>query len=724
MPGTRNWCLVVSMVVVLLIDQVGRSQHVTQDVGAPAPAAQTVMARWDVLLNESGMDPIDQVPRQAIDTKSVLYHASMYSDAAALRAAILTAKSTGGLEGAGRDMAVSQNPGGGGNTQLWMNRSLYFNFYDGTNDHPQLNGNGNGQETLTLAADGKVHANLDYKEMYIRFVEAQQRNELAIKEKPAILFDGDVSPGQALGMMASFKGSAGQMYYHLIVWEAIGIEQRYAEYIQHIQASDVWCNTGPDGIRAAADVAAVWASGAKHDPSQVSPKWERKLEDGKTLRLIGLTRTDKWWFCWWDADGQPVTSTSNAWIDSQQNSPHVFFNVECHGDAEEWKRQTPTNNPGPNRQNQNTGEYQSINMFPAEGNKAIVGVPVGQWEQIGQIPRTGGQIKIGADTWRLRRAQGNGEYFYVDFQRVRVRGQNQPQENDIIALSAVADDNTELDPQYISQLTTHGYGDGSPNFQGMDVKKVKLFHVWRRKRQWITFEDVPAEPITEPPDKASPETLAAAFAAKQQRDQQAQVEEAKRSLDAVKQARAEWEAIPADPTTAKGALRALFKAAKDGDVAAVRKRFIAKQPDAGPMLDLTAQMLADSQSLWAMAVAHFGEAEIAGLSQSQNGMPLMMNFEDQLVRQPWQPTPDGGLQQNDVVVTKGEDGEYYLDISKSLEHTPGEMGVELIFRPMIARAQRMKKLLNDNPAMTPQQFREAISQPAPVTTAPATTNPA
>ena len=56
-------------------------------------------------------------------------------------------------------------------------------------------------------------------------------------------------------------------------------------------------------------------------------------------------------------------------------------------------------------QNQNTGEYQTQQMFPVQGNKAIIGVPVGDWEQVGQIPRAGGLVKIGNDSWRLRRPQ-------------------------------------------------------------------------------------------------------------------------------------------------------------------------------------------------------------------------------------------------------------------------------------------------------------------------------
>src|SRR5579863_6242861 len=69
------------------------------------------LARWDVMLNDIGLDAIKQNPGQPAKAEGSTYQATMY-DASALRAAIAQAKATSGQTGAG-NLAMAQQIGDG-----------------------------------------------------------------------------------------------------------------------------------------------------------------------------------------------------------------------------------------------------------------------------------------------------------------------------------------------------------------------------------------------------------------------------------------------------------------------------------------------------------------------------------------------------------------------------------------------------------------------------------
>ncbi len=106
-------------------------------------------------------------------------------------------------------------------------------------------------------------------------------------------------------------------------------------------------------------------------------------------------------------------------------------------------------------------------------------------------------------------------------------------------------------------------------------------------------------------------------------------------------------------------------------------------------------------------------------------MPGLMDMEMQMVEIPWQPAPDGGLTADMVAVTKGADGKYCLDLSAIAEKTNGLTGASMMVM-LLGRVQSMEyvnQLLKDNPALTFEQLRTALTEPVP-TTQQATTHPA
>ncbi len=512
------------------------------------PGVMTVL-RWDVLLNDDGMVLIDQLQRDAVETTSTLYHASI-CDAAALHSAIVNAKSVGGMEGSNQNMGMSYSQGG----QMFMNQSFYFGYYGGQNQKIRLQGNGNGNESLEATADDRVHLKLDYGQISLRIYDMIARKQAPReKEKPSIIYDGTLPAGQSLMFIGTLHNGA-TPYYHIIAWEALKIDQRYQQNFQMVRSGDIWCALGPEAIKADADIAAVWAAGAKHPIADVPPKWEQKLEDGKTLKLTAVTRTDKYLFCSWDGDGQPVPT--NSWVSIESvTEPTVYCTVLVNGVEAEWKKQSPTGKPLRNNGEQ-TGNFEISGTFTAIDGKVKVGIPVGDWQKVGEI-KSGGSIKIDAKTYRMRppQAQGNSQ-FYVQFYPSNGSGADT---GDLITLTAVGQDGTELDPSSLSQLMGEGYGMPLPEFEGMALAQVKSYNVWKRKRQWVTLEGFAIDPAVPPPAHVDSASLARLQSAAVQQQAQVQAEAAVKETEAMAARRKEWDAIPIDPTTPKGALRACSK---------------------------------------------------------------------------------------------------------------------------------------------------------------------
>jgi hypothetical protein len=480
----------------------------------------------------------------------------------------------------------------------------------------------------------------------------------------------------------------------------------------------------PQGIRNASDIALVWAAGAKHPDSVVAPKWEQKLEDGKTVRLIGITRTDKWLYCWWDADGLPVAT--NGWVQLgkyYQNQP-VWFSAQVNGSADEWKMQFPSGHPDANRGNPTGPFTTSMATVVDQAGQATIGVPVGPWQQVGEIKK-GGSIKVDGTTYILPNVQDNGgNFMYAQFysqQRNRV-------DDETVTLSAVGLDGTEIDTNYVPMITGKNYGVPQPNFQGMTLANLKLFHVWKRKIQWVTFTGFATEPTTPPKDQVTPAEVTAAVGAQQNQQQQIQNQSIAQQMASLKDKRKEWDAIPADPTTPKGALRALFQSAANGDMQGVRARMKSSNPNDGPLLDLTARFITATQSARAASIARFGEDKVQELqliSVGGNEMPGLMDLESEMIAMPWQPAPDGGLSAGPVVITKGDDGKFYLDVTQSFDQAQGVQSVAMRVM-LLGRAQSHGANQSTAERQSLINVRSASSrpdQPAPPATQPATTHP-
>jgi hypothetical protein len=296
-------------------------------------------------------------------------------------------------------------------------------------------------------------------------------------------------------------------------------------------------------------------------------------------------------------------------------------------------------------------------------------------------------------------------------------------QGNLVTLSAVGLDGTEVDPSYLPTITGKNFGVSPPNFQGFSLKNLKTFRVWRRKQQWVTFSGLATQPLTLPKDHVTAAELSAAVDLQNKSQQQAQVQVAQQQLETMQAKRKEWDAIPADPKTPKGALRALFEAADKGDLHGVRARMKSKQAGADQLLDVTAHLITAMQSARHLAVQRFGEANVESL-QSVNssglGMPAMIDLEGFMMVQPWQPRSDGGLEVSNIAITKGDNGEFFVDMRETDQASLIQKAAAMTMAiGMATRMDQLNQLMKDNPSLTFDQLRKAIVEPA---TQPTTQN--
>ena len=307
------------------------------------------VCRWDVIINESGFESLDAVDTKTIDTKSAVYQGAIYK-ADDLRG-FINATAAGGLESTNQMMANTQN---GGNGIYYMPQQLYFNYYRGQASHLGLQGNPEGNENYSTGDAGHIHVVLDYTSFNSQVYEAAangngSRTTTAFDKKAMISYDGQLAPGDALVFSATITTKAGASFRHLIVWEAFKSNQRYQQSFQMVDDPQRWCQLGPQGIRNAVDVASVWAAQAKPETPEAAAKWEQKLEDGKVVHLKGITRTDKWLFCWWNGDGLPVALNNWVQINRYNKDTPVWFAAEVTGSPlMSGKNSLPTGHPSDN----------------------------------------------------------------------------------------------------------------------------------------------------------------------------------------------------------------------------------------------------------------------------------------------------------------------------------------------------------------------------------------
>ena len=673
----------------------------TTEASTQPELRQTVqLAQWDVLLNDNGLNVIEQLQSTPVQTGSKVYDAIVFN-AAALRGAVDQARKAGGVDAVAMWLNFAQVRGGPQIPDDLV--PLNFNYPPGGENNVEVQGGGDGTGQMKVVGDDQVHLKLNYRKVRIQFIDRQTGTVGPESSGQSILYDGPLGAGESLAFIGSFTTPSQTPCHHLVVWEAFKTTQWQLFVPGPLLDNDVdwWCQNGPEGRLKVKNQAVLWAAAAKHEASQVLPAFEKKLEDGKIVAAIGMCRRDQWPYCWWDAQGQAV---DEPWALMSTYSPQQPFWVALtlSGPEQAWTPNTPTGHPSDNRGGDlpGHGPHQILASFPVDQpSRFEVGIPVGPWQKVGQI-RDGDSIVVDGRTYRLGgtfQARDNG--FGVEF-----FGRNGSE--NLVTITAVLQDGTEVDPATYSlrQIATDRRSDPAPTFDRVPLSKVKSFHVWKRKRQWVTFSGFAAQPVKPPTADVSAAQLAAAVEAMQKRYSEGMTMWVWSTFHRLKR----FEALAADPKTPMGAVRAMLEAGEKGDIAAVRHRLICNQDDPHNLVDLVARWIIASMSFQAEAVARFGQDAVI-----KNETLLSVNWCERSFAIPdWVSEPDGGLQERgdwEMAIVKRSDGEYYVDMSKFLTQLVSDRPDLL---KTIHEVQQAAQSLKENPAMTLGQLDAAMTQPA------------
>jgi hypothetical protein len=674
------------MVVLTASARAADSSAATQPTSRPAAVLQVV--RWDILLRDAGDDLVKQLDNQFVQTKSQFYEATVY-DAASLRGTIAEGTATGGLADSSQSLNFTQNTLARSDSQM---QGFWFNGAGGRDINVGYNGNGNGSQEMIDQGNDQVSLKLNLSGIHLNVYEQNRSGDQTPPPDASILFDGTLKVGQALVFENGYVGGSGETYHHLMVWEVFKAEPWQMRYFSLIGDSLWWCQNGPEAVMKMADVAEVWAAHAAHDAAIIPDGFEKKLEDGKTIDLAGVGRMDTYPFCWWDGTGNAINRQPYPQMQRYRiESPH-FASIEVHSDEAGWKLQTPL---GTSEGDQRPGKYLAQDTFDIdEQGKVSVGVPVGPWKMLGET-NPGDTKQVNNVEYRFRFAGQDGDDVYCRFYA-------QQDVTDCVTLTAVLKDGSELDPAYLDQNIDRNWGGNGAQFRNIKIEQIKTYHLWVRKRQWVTFENLPGAPIRTPDMNPSAAQVLDAIGKIEPRNSAPRVE---RATMATAEQRKKWSEIPADPTTPMGALRVLINAAKAGDVQGLERRMIADPSQPQSTADTMALLWADSSSLRAKAIERFGEKAIDELTAK---IGVLEDTEASLMTIPWQKRPDGGLTfQGGLSVVKGPDGGFYMQY-----HWPAHQTSD-IDRYMKTRIQMYQSLLDylkNNPTCSLQDFQQAVQK--------------
>jgi hypothetical protein len=704
MPKSRFNASFAAALLLLILGAQTSADPTTQPTTQPSP--RILIVRWSLLLNETGLDAVKQLDSQPVKSDSKIYDAAIYS-AEALRGAIAQAKDSSGLEAGSPDVAFALPFPGGLNLQ----RALQIQSWQDRDTRVSFGGFANGNESWSDAPQNQIHGKLRYQTIHVDLTESDNRGQPTPPIDGSISFDGNLSAGQALVYVAPINAASGNIYDHLIVWEAFTGEPWQVAYLQSIQDSVWWCQNGPDQAIDLVNNAAVWAARATHDADSAPDAYQQKLEDGKIVAVAAICNLEKWPLCFWDGAGQPVYEPNQIDLNPFNISDPSQAWVTLHGDKSEWKASSPL---GKSQQANQTSPYTYSDTFDVDPTgQVVIGISTGPWSEIGEV-KPSGSILINGTKYRLRRLESMGEtgiYTLFNSNRGAIFGDAS------VALTAVLKDGTEVDAdQAPAALIGLNWGTDSPSFQSITKDQIKTFHVWTRKRAWITIANVPDQPADEPKADATQADADAAQANLESRFPAAKHDFGGPPAAAIPtptptatpEQLAAWFAILPEPHSPLGAMRALVIAAKKGDTDGVRQRLYVAPGIDPKILDLVARQMVAMDSLVVDEIARFGADNVKKLRQADPTLNTA-DPDSRLAATTWLPQSDGGLRgTNAVLIVKGSDGQFYLDVGQYLHQQTDLAPIVKMMETRIQKDQMLDQYLKQNPSATFDQYSAEV----------------
>jgi RNA polymerase sigma factor (sigma-70 family) len=271
-----------------------------------------VMARFDVLLDADAIGPIRDATPMPILMSGNFFDARRGSAGAVLNAVRLASRSAR-LRGGSSDMI---------HQRLVSNRRA---------DLPFMNTLGNvyvdtlliddQRFTVSLGSSGSDSVRQVPRGFELKLTDAtfntflqeysREPREMRDEKSEPINLTATLNPGEAVLLLHDYRPMRGRHFFSATVWHVYRATEAQYQRTRRIRLAQEWVNVGPHGTRQLSDRAIAWG-GEPITTAAVDPRWTRKLSNGATVRLMASGRPERWLFCWWDGNGNPI---GNDWTE-------------------------------------------------------------------------------------------------------------------------------------------------------------------------------------------------------------------------------------------------------------------------------------------------------------------------------------------------------------------------------------------------------------------------
>ncbi len=416
-----------------------------------------------------------------------------------------------------------------------------------------------------------------------------------------------LSPGESLCFLRDAGGPAGQPLSHLLVWQSFKALPDQADRIRSIRTAATLIAAGPAGARGIADRYLQWSHDAKSADSLVPAKFSHTFPNGASVRLLAIGHPRDVPFCWWSADGTPV---SGDWT-GLDISPEV-----SRAFVLQWS--APLTAQPPAYSNWYTNGAAATRYYlaahgdfahplPDNASSIDIGISAGPWKEIGTMPPID-LFQQGDVTVEVKKIMpifdGKGAMPVVHFKS--------PLDTDIRILVVdsagkryFGNHDTDVDADWpgihFALPPKDQWQHLSPN---VNIAPDKIDHliVERRHIDWTRFEDFADQPATAVPDQANSARITEIRA---QITRQAADEHAAQAAKHRDEVQKRFHA--ADPSTPVGTMAAIILRARAGDLPGTRALFLTANPDEAAVADQAARFLVAHESLRIAAEKRFGE---------------------------------------------------------------------------------------------------------------------
>jgi hypothetical protein len=504
-PASKKGCLMrrqlsAALIALFFVSRaLADAGPTTQPAPTPDPeelnhTGAIIVARWDAIIDDKTAAAINSLGSPQ-PSNSELYDPLLFS-ASGLRTTLSQAGTHKGILATYRDITFAKSQPG--DARLTMGRPFFVQLTIQKPQRIEFQSNMGEYDSFDPPDKNGLHIVLNHPSLHLHVKEqADQPFNQSETAEHAIVYDGHVQPGQALALLGTYTAASGTNYHHLVVYEpfhADGWEQPEISNGGSGITADWWITNGPQKLRQLADIAAVWASRAKHAPDDPPANYSVILDNGAGVRLLGFCNPKQYGFCWWDPNGEPIDAPRHMGLQGLGGRTPYTYAIETRGSTTEPEKPLSSTDEG---QSSTDWNLSIQGLRPSHEIQLTLGV--GPWKQLGELNQDQ-PLTIDNITYKLTDTSNDKWLQFMSIQKSVAS-------DDIIDLTLVSKDGKETNSYWIGQSSQGA----EVQFAHANNANVKIFHLWLRKSHVVTFTGFALSPNIRPPTSVTRDQVLAAI---------------------------------------------------------------------------------------------------------------------------------------------------------------------------------------------------------------------